>query len=105
MVKEGADHLAKPVRRIPENFDPRSIRIINNAPVPPVHKARRNTCREVIAQLAPTQSTVLANAIADSVVAQMKKDGVRYCVRSVSPTAKQLWREPSPEQLKGILNV
>lgn len=88
--------------RTPAAFDPAAVPLRMGVPVPPVNRKTRNRYRELVDLTPATGSRVLGITQAKSFVSELKKAGIRYVLRTVSPTTIEVWREPSPEQLKGL---
>jgi len=85
--------------KTPATFDPAAVPLHMGVPVPPAQRKRRNKFRELLELTPATGSCVLGNVQARSFISELKKAGIRYAARAMSPTTMQVWREPSPEQL------
>lgn len=82
-------------------FDPQATVIIRDASVPSPQRSRKRPFLELMGRMSATESVVLSNKHANSLVSQMKRSGVNYAKRVDFPTRgqTQVWREPSAEQL------
>jgi RNA polymerase sigma factor (sigma-70 family) len=100
MVNEAVS--GKKRNRTPDSFDPASVPLYMGKPVPPVQKRRRNKFRELMNATPATGSRVLGTVQANSFMSEMKKAGIPYVFRTLTPTTVEVWREPSAEQMRGV---
>lgn len=99
MVDEGVN--GKKRNRTPDAFDPASVPLTMDDPVPAPTRNRRNKYRELLDRMGARSACVLGNVQAASLVAEMKKLRVACAYRAVSETTTKVWREPSAAQRAG----
>lgn len=91
----------KAARKTPASFDPDAVPLYIGKPVPPVDRKQMSKFRRLVELTPATGSRVLGTVQANSFISELKRAGLRWCKREVSSTTVEVWREPSPEQLKG----
>ena len=86
--------------RTPESFDPLAVPITVGAKIPNPQRARRNRFRELMERMPATGSVTLAATPAASLVAELKKAGIRFVKRTLDDGRVMVTREPAREQFE-----
>jgi RNA polymerase sigma factor (sigma-70 family) len=95
------DLLANKRNRTPDAFDPDSIPLEMGAPVPPVLRKHSDKFARLLERMPATGSYTLGKVQASSLVSLMKKRGVSHLQRELEDGRVKVFREPSPEQIRG----
>ncbi len=101
VVSQSVKQMEAARERTPDNFDPLAVPIKVGESIPdPRRHQRGNRFRALMDRMPATGAVELHKAGAASLVAEMKKAGIRYARRTLDNGRVMVVREPSPEQFK-----
>lgn len=110
LVASAVTRLETAGERTPAGFDPAAVPISMGVKIPKVvsttqfapgvRKPRRNRWREMVQLMPATGSVILAPTLANNLISELKRAGLRYARRTLADGRVMVVREPSKEQFE-----